>query len=175
MKKVSICIPAYKRPDVLKRTLDSVFEQDFTDFEVIVTDDSPDDSVKNLISSYPEGSISYFKNAERLGSPENWNESIRKAQGEYIKILHHDDWFASRQSLRIFVSMLEKNPNADIAFSGSCDIYPNYKTVHIMNNNVRTRIANEPEFIFHGNWIGAPDVCIFRNEKSFFSILIWFG
>ena len=175
MKKISICIPAYNRVDVLKRSLDSIFEQDFTDFEVIVTDDSPNDSVKNLVQSYPEGTINYFKNPKNLGSPENWNECVRKAQGKYIKILHHDDWFASPHSLRRFVNMLDENPNADIAFSGSCDIYPNYKKIHITDKHTRDKIKQEPEFIFHENCIGAPDVCIFKNNRDYFfdSNLIW--
>ncbi|MDR1369046.1 MAG: glycosyltransferase [Dysgonamonadaceae bacterium] len=173
--RASICIPAYKRADVLKRALDSVFEQDFSDFEVIVTDDSPDDSVENLVRSYPEGSIHYFRNQKRLGSSENWNEGIRKAQGEYIKILHHDDWFASPQSLRLFVGMLDENPDVNIAFSGSCDIHPNDIKPHVMNERMRARIAAEPEYLFHGNKIGAPDVCIFRNKRNLFfdSGLVW--
>ncbi len=175
MKKVSICIPAYKRPDVLKRSLDSILKQDFTDFEIIITDDSPDDSVENLVNSYPPGIINYYRNPNTLGSPENWNESIRKAQGEYIKILHHDDWFASSDSLGKFVNMLDENPAVDIAFSASCDIHPSHKKTHILNDRVRSLIENEPEFLYKGNQIGAPDVCIFRNNKDYFfdSSLVW--
>lgn len=175
MKKVSICIPAYKRTDVLKRALDSIFEQEFTDYEIIITDDSPDDSVQDFIRSYPKESILYFKNAENLGSPENWNEGIRKANGQYVKILHHDDWFSSPKSLGEFIKMLDENPSADIAFSGSCDIHPKLKKVHITPKNIQNKIASEPEFLFKGNQIGAPDVCIFRNNKNYFfdSKLIW--
>lgn len=175
MKKVSICIPAYKRADVLKRCLDSVFEQDFSDFEVIVTDDSPNDDLKNLIKSYQDNRILYFKNNPALGFPENWNEAIRKASGEYIKIMHHDDWFATPQSLRKFADMLDENPTADIAFSGSYDIYPSRKVVHITSDRMRTQIIKEPEVLFKGNWIGDPSVCIFRNHRNLFfdSKLIW--
>ena len=46
---ISICIPAYKNTTYVGRLLDSISEQTFTDYEVVVTDDSPDDSVKNFL------------------------------------------------------------------------------------------------------------------------------
>ena len=45
---ISICIPAYKRIDYLQKLLDSISIQTFKDYEVIVTDDSPDESVEIL-------------------------------------------------------------------------------------------------------------------------------
>ena len=45
MVKVSICVPAYKNPVGVERLLESVKVQSFTDYEVVVTDDSPDGSV----------------------------------------------------------------------------------------------------------------------------------
>ncbi len=48
--KVSICIPAYKQVSFLRKCLESVLMQDFTDYELIITDDSPDDSVKQLVN-----------------------------------------------------------------------------------------------------------------------------
>ena len=48
----SICIPAYKNTDYLKRLLDSISIQTFRDFEVIITDDSPDETVSTFINNY---------------------------------------------------------------------------------------------------------------------------
>lgn len=55
--KVSICIPAYKQPEFLKRCLDSVFEQSYTDYEVIITDDSPDNEIEKLVNTYSDNQI----------------------------------------------------------------------------------------------------------------------
>ena len=44
----------------------------------------------------------YYKNIKVLGTPENWNESIRKAKGAWIKLMHDDDWFANENSLQKF-------------------------------------------------------------------------
>jgi len=173
--KVSICIPAYKHADFLRRCLDSVLEQDFTDYEVIITDDSPDNSLQKLVKEYPDERIKYYKNEKALGSPLNWNEGIKKATGEYIKILHHDDWFATPQGLGKYVQLLEENPDSDIAFSASCDIDKNNnQKIHIAGDSFLAGINKEAESIYLGNQLGAPSVCIFRNKGYLFDPkLIW--
>jgi glycosyltransferase involved in cell wall biosynthesis len=109
MTKVSICIPAYKQVQFLRVTLESILSQRFTDYEVNITDDSPDDSVEQLVKEFLlDGRIRYSHNPKQLGSPENWNECIRSARGELIKIMHHDDHFTDADSLGRFVDMLQK-------------------------------------------------------------------
>ncbi|HUZ60328.1 MAG TPA: glycosyltransferase, partial [Hanamia sp.] len=88
MPLISICIPAYKHVDYLKKLLDSVSIQTFKDFEVVITDDSPDDGVKQLLETFPTtNNIRYYKNSKALGTPENWNEAIRKSEGTWIKLM----------------------------------------------------------------------------------------
>ena len=114
---LSICIPAYKRTEYLERLLNSISKQDFKSFEVIVTDDSSDDTVERLCFEFKEKfAIQYFKNTPTLGTPENWNESIRHAKGEWIKLMHDDDWFTDRNSLSEFVNAINKNPNINFFF-----------------------------------------------------------
>src|ERR1044072_4054338 len=92
---ISICIPAYKNVDFLKRLLDSIAIQTYSNYEIIICDDSPDESVAEFIKSRSVlKNIRYHRNVSSLGTPENWNECIRRANGEWIKIMHDDDWFA---------------------------------------------------------------------------------
>ena len=116
---VSICIPAYKNKDFVLVLLNSVAEQTFTDFEVIVTDDSPSNEVEQICKDF-EGKflIKYFKNQPPKGSPANWNEGISKASGRWIKIMHDDDWFTNSKSLEVFVNSIPENDNIDFVFSG---------------------------------------------------------
>src|SRR5690349_12185678 len=110
---ISVCIPAYKHIDFLKRLLDSLTVQSFRDFEVVITDDSPDDSVKNLSAQYLNIlPLRYFRNPVALGTPENWNEGIRQAKGQWIKLIHDDDWLASEHSLKLFADAINDNPGA---------------------------------------------------------------
>ena len=105
MPKVSICIPAYNRPDTLRRCLKSIAGQSFRDFEVIITDDSLTDNVEKAVNEFRDMlAIRYYKNNVRLGSPKNWNSAVRRANGKYIKIIHHDDWFSTENSLSIYVN-----------------------------------------------------------------------
>ena len=173
--KVSICIPAYKHIDFLRRCLNSILEQRFTDYEVVITDDSPDDSLQKLVEEYSDERIKYFKNEKPLGSPLNWNEGIKKAKGEYIKILHHDDWFSSPDSLGKYVKLLDENPSADIAFSASCDLDSNNNSKpHIASSEFISELENDATIIYTGNRLGAPSVCIFRNKGYLFDPnLIW--
>lgn len=174
--KVSICIPAYNNVDSLKRCLDSILIQDFDDYEVVVTDDSPSDLVADLVSSYANRKIKYYKNQIPLGSPENWNKALSLATGEYIKIMHHDDWFSENSALRKFVLLLDLNKDVFFAASGCNDVA---KEGIIAKRTIRQKdikgINENPRFLFNGNYLGAPSVTIFRNKKrfSFDKNLVW--
>jgi glycosyltransferase involved in cell wall biosynthesis len=164
--KVSICIPAYKQPELLRQALRSVAEQTFRDFEVIITDDSPDDTVREVAGEF-SGSfqINYFRNAQRLGSPENWNEAVGRSRGDYVKILHHDDWFFDEHSLRHFVTLLDQNPRARLGFGFTqvCT-FGGSPRLNAPGETVLKAINNNPAELFFGNHIGAPSATIFRRE-----------
>ncbi len=165
---VSICIPAYKQPLLLKKAIESVLIQSYTNYEIIVSDDTPDESVKKVIEEFNEPKICYFKNEEPLGSPENWNNAIHQAKGNYIKVLHHDDHFTSKESLQKFVFALENEPTASLAFCYS-DIYfkkTNAHYLHKQSNAQLKRLRIEPEFLFFRNCIGAPSAIIFKKDNS---------
>lgn len=164
---VSICIPTYKQLDHLALTLKSIEEQTFKNFEVVITDDTQDDSVLLLIRSLKlKYKINYYKNSHQLGSPSNWNEAIKKSCGTYIKIMHHDDKFNRPDSLEIFVNKMEQNKNISIAFSASCGSNFTSK-LHVIN---RPSVSNVNSFILapflltSSNIIGAPSAVMFRRD-----------
>lgn len=167
--KVSICIPAYKHPDFLKRCIDSVLTQDFSDYELIITDDSPDNTLQTLVNAYNDVRIRYIKNEKPLGSPENWNKGLSLAKGQYIKILHHDDWFPTPHCLSRFVALLDNNPEADIAFAASCDIDADKRQkIHIADKLFLDSLTKQPENLYLHNRLGAPSTCIFKNNKDYY-------
>ncbi len=164
---ISICIPAYKRVNYLKRLLESIRIQTFTDFEVIVTDDSPDDSVQQLCMQYSDQlPLNYSKNQYTLGTPENWNEGIRKATGEWIKIMHDDDWLSSADSLGQFYHMAVKTPDTDFIFSGySIFEHDQFKSNSIINSFQERLLRKDPRNLFYKNVIGPPSVILHRNHQ----------
>lgn len=97
MPKVSICIPTYNNIDEVKHLLRSIESQTFTDYEIIITDDSSDNAIEEYVKEY--SFINYTHNIPSLGHIYNWNAAIEKATGEYIKIMFSDDWFTYDDSL----------------------------------------------------------------------------
>ena len=165
---ISICIPAYKNLLFLERLLNSIAIQTFKDFEVVITDDSPDDVLKNFILNYQSSfPIQYFKNKVALGTPENWNEAIRNAKGEWIKIIHDDDWFINENSLEQFAAVAKSNNRAFI-FSA-------YQNLYLEENRIEKIIEPATSFRFYHlkknvasllskNIIGPPSVIMHKND-----------
>jgi glycosyltransferase involved in cell wall biosynthesis len=169
--KVSICIPAYQRPDTVRRALRSVLAQSFGDYEVIITDDSSDDSVEQTVREFPaDARIKYFKNPVRKGTPENWNESIRRAQGDHIKLLHHDDWFKDKESLGDLMNLVEKKNAPALGFC-ACEAYTadgTFGFVHVPARRQLARLKKDPDCLFGNNFIGSPSVTVFRKSTGLF-------
>ena len=175
--KFSICIPTYKRPELLQRTLDSIRLQSFKDYEIIICDDTASDDIKHICEINQDLNCIFIKNEILLGSPENWNSTLRQARGDYIKILHHDDWFSDSSSLQKFVDALNNNPDISFCFSNcyACDVKGNILWTHASSDRQIQDIIDFPEGLLLANNIGAPSTTFFRSsEKIFFdTALIW--
>jgi glycosyltransferase involved in cell wall biosynthesis len=165
---ISVCIPAYKRISFLKRLLDSIELQTYRQFEVVVTDDSPDNEVSELCRSHPLFPvIRYFKNDKKLGTPENWNESIRRAGGGWIKLMHDDDWFLDPNALKIFVVSVIKNPSRNFFFSEYTNVLldddGNTSTKVHLTRQWQKRLEGDPKTLLSSNRIGPPSVVMHKN------------
>jgi glycosyltransferase involved in cell wall biosynthesis len=169
MKKlVSICIPTYKQTEYLKKCLDSIIFQDFKNFELIISDDTPDDSVELFLKSYVLNlDYTYFRNNPSLGSPQNWNYAVSNAEGKYIKIMHHDDFFTKKDSLQLMVDAIEKQ-QASFLFCQTdvWDIKNNTHRIHQISSKQFNLVKQKPEFLFFKNTIGAPSVSLYINNKA---------
>src|SRR3990167_9957702 len=107
--KFTIAIPTHEmenRTFFFKRCLDSLWGQTFQDFEIVVTDNSDDNMIKDICGHYG-GWIRYYKN-KRKGMPQNTNEAIKKSEGELIKILYMDDYLLHDKVLEEIADKFEK-------------------------------------------------------------------
>lgn len=164
MGKVSICIPAYNNAKAVSRLLRSIKEQDFEDYEVVITDDSTGDEVSLLVEDTEN--IRYYRNETRLGATANWNKAMSKCKGGYIKMMHHDDWFTDAHSLSELVRLLEEHPEADIAFCGTRQAEDNKCfDRHIWHSDLLL-IEEDYRNLFLGNTIGAPSATIYRSSAG---------
>ncbi|MDQ3681808.1 MAG: glycosyltransferase, partial [Bacteroidota bacterium] len=167
---ISICIPTFSRVAYFERLLASIKNQTFTSFEVIVSDDSPGDEIKKLCEKYALlFSLKYYKNITPLGTPENWNEAMRRATGQWIKIMHDDDWFAEDDSLLLFKKAIDRNPRSEFIFSAYYNIYEKKSRQQlVLANPLRWNILlKEPVTLLARNIIGPPSVTLHKNNKQF--------
>lgn len=162
MIKVSICIPAYNNEASVQRLLESIEKQSFKDYEVILTDDSDSDAIRKLAEE--KKYIKYYKNETRLGATANWNAAIAKSSGEYVKIMHHDDWFTDADSLQAFVDLLEAHPEAALAFSGSCQVEEDKSYDRCISKADAALIEKDYRNLYLGNTIGAPSAVMVRRS-----------
>ncbi len=95
---ITVIITTYKRePGMLKRAIDSVISQTFTDWELIIVDDSPadyafSDDVRDMVLGL-KGNISYVRHERNYGANRARNTGLKLAKGEYIAYLDDDDEF----------------------------------------------------------------------------------
>ena len=166
---VSICVPAYNCIDDIKRLMDSVYAQDYTDFEVIVSDDSTNDEIEKYITGLKDDRIIYTHNETPLGHVFNWNKALDGAHGEYIKIMFADDWFNMKDSLSRFVHMLDDNDDAVMAFSSNMQVetkHPENAYYRDVPDEYIEKIKRDFRYLFVSNQIGAPSTTIFRKSAN---------
>lgn len=167
---VSVCIPAYRQPAFLARAIESVFVQEFQDFEIIVTDDSETDELLEVVSRWKDDKrLIYRRNENRLGSPSNWNAAMDLARADLIKFLHHDDWFSCSTSLGRFVDAINSRPDVDFVFSAAnaCEDDGALIFVHCPSPIQIALLKHSPLALQFGNFIGAPSATLFRKPSGF--------
>ncbi len=160
---VSIVLPTYKRADVLPYAIDSVLAQTHTHWELIVIDDASPDHTREVIKSYDDPRIRYFRNTSNLKLPRSLNKGFYLAQGAYLTWTSDDNLF-KENAIEKMVHYLR---------TSGCDfVYANYflfEKLDSRGNPVPIRIDNLPDSIRleQGNHIGA---CFLYTRRVYESI-----
>ena len=165
---ISICIPAFKNYGYLKRLLESIKTQDYSNFEVVITDDSPGDELRDLCKEYePFFDLNYYKNVTNLNTPENWNEAVGKSKYEWVKIMHDDDWFTGPRALSIFSQAIVAHPAKSFFFSAYQNVYEATGLVEPMKTNLiwQYLLSNNIEILISRNVVGPPSVVLYKKSS----------
>jgi len=174
---ISICIPTYKRISYLPKLLDSIIMQNFKDYDVVITDNSDTDVVESLVNTYRSKlPILYHRNIPALNMTENWNKGIDIANGEWIKLIHDDDWFADENALAELVKATEEGGR--FIFSGYNAVFEEDGRVvpKTINQTQFSKIQEHPFRLIADNIIGNPSVFMFHSSVSdrFETFMNWY-
>jgi glycosyltransferase involved in cell wall biosynthesis len=113
---VSVCIPSYNNEEFIAQTLESVLDQSFSDFELIVVDDCSTDRTVSIIKGFSDPRIRFSQNPRNLGLIGNWNKTLSCARGKYVKLLCGDD-LLELDCLARQAPVLEDTSNRDVVLA----------------------------------------------------------
>ena len=110
----SVIIPTYNRRELLKRAVDSVLNQTFEDFEVIIVDDGSTDNTGDYINGLGDKRIRYFFQFNQ-GQNVATNNGIKNARGEVIAFLDSDDYWLKDKLKKTYEKYLRNN-DVDVVY-----------------------------------------------------------
>lgn len=168
MPTISVIVPNYNHAPYLRQRLDSIYNQTFQNFEIIILDDCSTDNSKEIIEEYrnKQQTSHIVYNDVNSGSPfKQWAKGFDLAQGEYIWIAESDDW-AELNFLEEMVNILDKDSSLTLAFCESFWEYSERTTFgQLLTKNTFFKgldfIQNRQ--IFNNNIVNASSV-LFRKK-----------
>lgn len=163
---ISLCIPCYRRADLLERLLSNIREQTFTDYEIVITDNSEDDAVEQLARSFQISQpLSYHRNIPSVSMGENWNQCMQRANGKWLKMMHDDDWFSGPNSLAVFAERAVNAGDNGFIFSAFEYVDEQGSTeLHHTGSYDLKKLEKSPYHVLRNNAIGQPSTTLIRRD-----------
>ena len=159
----SICIPTYEMnnqgKDFLIFSLKKLSIQTFSNFNIIISDHSNDDSIKEVIDDFTNLQIIYKKNYDKRGlSSSNINNCIKYSTGQWVKILFQDDFLFDENSLLNLHDFISVQEHCEWVASGCEHSYDGENFYRPLFPKWNSQIH------FGHNTISSPSVITFRNR-----------
>jgi dihydroneopterin aldolase len=169
--KISVLIPSYNNARYLPEAIESVLEQDFQDFELVVVDNCSQDGSQEAIRRFAarDNRIRFQANESNIGMVGNFNRCLSLAQGEYVQFLMSDDKLACRSALTRMVELIESEPSAILAACARLLIDADSNVIGCADDWRADGLHPGPAVILKclekGNLIGEPTVVIARRSS----------
>ena len=171
--KVSVCIDSYNYGRFLAQAVESVLNQSFRDFEIIITDDRSTDDSFEIAQRYAhkDSRIKVSGNARNLGMVRNRNACLALADGEYVKWLHADDFLCSVDALAKMAAALDNNPVVSLVASARRIVDETGRPIATWSGFNQSRpvagISVINRCLFEQrNLIGGPSAVMFRRSLA---------
>jgi len=167
---VSVIVPNYNHAPYLKKRIDSVLDQTYQDFELIILDDYSEDNSSEIIEEYRNcAKVSHIiYNDKNSGSPfKQWKKGIELSKGDYIWIAESDD-YADKCFLEKSISSFEKDTEIVLSFTGSNLVDNDDNIIHVKNGLMDTDTISCRDFLYqymlYGNEIYNASMVLFSKK-----------
>jgi len=162
MPKISVVIPTQNRAEFLRAAIQSVLNQTFQDFEIIIIDDASVDETANVVQGFKDPRIWYVRHETRRGQGATRNAGIRQTSGEYVALLDDDDeWLPEKLERQAVV--LDRSPlKVGLVYTGFSKIDTNSRQlIHTFIPKKRGSIFND---MCTDNWVGTCSTVMLRKQ-----------
>lgn len=171
MPTVSVIVPNYNHAPYLKQRIDSILNQTYQDFELILLDDCSKDGSRDILNSYrndPHVSRLIYNETNSGSAFHQWKRGIELAQGEWIWIAESDD-YAEPSFLRRLMAEVQKTPDCVLAYADTWWVDQQGQKLWDTPHSDKVNIYNGHDFIRQKlsvcNSIANVSECIFRRDK----------
>jgi glycosyltransferase involved in cell wall biosynthesis len=160
---VSVIIPTYNRANLIEKAIESVLNQAYQDFEIIVVDDGSTDNTGEIIRGFKDKRVKYIKKYKKnKGSSVARNIGIKVARGKYIAFLDSDDeWLPEKLDKQIEVLQSE-SPEVGVVYSNLLYIDENGKNMSKFRNPKKEGYIYED--LLCKNYVGTDSTLLIRKE-----------
>jgi glycosyltransferase involved in cell wall biosynthesis len=134
-------MPVFNGEKYLRESIESILNQTYQDFELIISDNASNDRTQEICQKYAaqDNRISYYRNPKNLGAPKNYNRVFELSSGEYFKWAAYDDVLAP-EFLRKCINVLDNDPSIVLCHSKSGKIDQDGKLLDYYNKGMLKRI-----------------------------------
>jgi len=115
---ISVCLLTYNHDNAVRGAIESILNQDFQDFELIISDDCSVDGTWEIVqrAAREDARIKALRPSRNLGMAGNANFAVSHSNAPYVAILHHDDLYASNLLCK-WLGVMQRHPDAGFVFS----------------------------------------------------------
>jgi glycosyltransferase involved in cell wall biosynthesis len=163
--KISVLIPTHNYGHFLDETIQSVLEQSFKDFELIVVDNHSTDNTREVVSKYlTDPRVSYHLNKANLGLVGNWNKCLSLPNAEYIKFICADDKIHPHM-LDKYYKVMELNPQVSLVTCNKQLFDGQPWRVELPLKHLQNGKKVIFDTLNSSSWIGEPTSVMFRKSN----------
>lgn len=170
---VSVVIPSYNQGMYIEKAIQSVLLQDFTHFELLISDDASPDKSWEIIQRIKDPRLRIFQQQKNLGPVGNLVFLIKESHGKYVALLNSDDyWLPGKLSKQVDIMESDSKLGACFTWADLVDDAGNIITgfeatwSDVFRQPNRTQSEWLRHFFFHGNCICHPSMLIRRDIYS---------